>query len=219
MEISLFLLTKMLFVAFLFGIQSGIIFDALKAIRGICFGDIKSQKVKKLYGVKLPFSKRIFCAEAKKRTRVCKNIFMFFCDFLWVIYSSLGIIVINYSYNDGGIRFFTVFSFIIGFTVYYFTASRVIIFLLELASFGFKYTFFVILDALSFPFLKIYNNLVKKIKKRFGNIRLCLEKKSKKVYNVSEEVCADADNINKCAHIKISIRKNQRKGRAEDEKK
>ena len=86
-------------------------------------------------------------------------------------------------------------------------------------SFGFKYTFFVILDALSFPFLKIYNNLVKKIKKSFGNIRLYLEKKSKKVYNVSEEVCADADNINKCAHIKISIRKNQKKGRAEDEKK
>ena len=81
MEISLFLLTKMLFVAFLFGIQSGIIFDALRAIRGICFGDIKSQKVKKLYGVKLPLSKRIFCTEEKKEHVFVKIFLCFFAIF------------------------------------------------------------------------------------------------------------------------------------------
>ena len=144
---------------------------------------------------------------------------MFFCDFLWTVYCFYGIAVINYSYNDGGIRWFTVFGFVVGFAVYYFTVSRLIIFLLELLGFGIKYTFFVIIDAVSLPFLKIYNKLVKKIKKRLGNIRLSLEKKSKKVYNVSEEVCINTSDENKRASIKISIRKNQEKGRAVNEKK
>ena len=67
--------------------------------------------------------------------------------------------------------------------------------------------------------MKIYNKLVKKIRKRLGNIRLSLEKKSKKVYNVSEEVCINTSDENKRASIKISIRKNQEKGRAVNEKK
>lgn len=218
MEISPLLLAKMLFVSFLFGIQAGIIFDACKALRGLFCCEFKCQKMQMLSSVNLPFSKRPLFKKAKaekKRTRFLKYAFLFFCDFLWVVYCFVCLMIINYSYNDGGIRFFTVFGLIVGFFAYYFTLSRLIIFVFEFFSFGLKYTFFVIIDAVSFPFLKIYNNLMKKIKKRWENIRLHIEKKFKKVYNVSEEVYKN----DKKTSIKISFRKNQKEGSAENENK
>ena len=110
MEISPFLLAKMLFVSFLFGIQAGIIFDALKALRGMFFGEIKSKKLQKFYNAKLPFSKRDFYKKTAKEKKLLKNVYIFISDFLWVIYSFISIMIINYSYNNGGIRFFTIFA-------------------------------------------------------------------------------------------------------------
>lgn len=185
MEISPIVMAKMLFVAFLFGIQSGVFFDSGRVLKALFFGEVKSKRVQKLYGVKLPFSKRIFKKKEKKVTRILKNILIFFCDFFWVIYSCFSLMKINYAYNDGGIRFFTVIAMIVGFFAYYFTVSRVVIFLMEVLTFAIKYAFFVIFDAVSLPFLKIYNNLVKKSKKICEKMRLRIEKKNKKVYNVA----------------------------------
>ena len=96
---------------------------------------------------------------------------------------------INYSYNDGGIRFFTVAGILLGFVIYYFTLSRALIFLGELASFAVRYTFFAIFDVVSLPFLKIYNNLVKKIKKSYEKFRIRIEKKQKKkVFNQTNPI-------------------------------
>ena len=218
MEIFPFVLAKMLFVAFLFGIQSGIVFDFGRAMRGLLFGEVKSKKIKKAYSAKLPFSKRKIREHVKKSDRIFKNVVIFFCDFLWIVYSFFGLVKINYSYNEGGIRFFTILAMIIGFTVYYFSISHLAVFLLEVVSFVIRYIFLSVFDMLSIPFLKLYNILVKKIKKRCENIRLRIEKKKKKVYNVSEEVCENVCEDNKRITVKITIRKNQKKGRIKNEK-
>ena len=219
MEISPIVMAKMLLVAFLFGIQSGVLFDAGRVLRAFFFGDVKSEKVKKLYGAKLPFSKRQLKSKEKKATRFLKNILIFICDFLWVIYTCFCLIKINYAYNDGGIRFFTVIGMSAGFFAYYFTISRAIIFLMEMISFAIRYTFFAIFDAVSVPFLKLYNNLVKKSKKIREKMRLRLEKRNKKVYNVCEVVCDNALDENKRRIVKISVRKNKGKGCAANEEK
>ena len=219
MEISPIIMAKMLLVAFLLGAQSGVFFDAGRVLKALFFGEVKSKRVRKLYGAKLPFSKRIFKKSEKRSARIFKNILIFFCDFLWVIYSCFSLMKINYAYNDGGIRFFTVIAMAVGFFLYYFTVSRVAIFLMEVLTFAIKYAFFAIFDAVSLPFLKIYNNLVKKSKKICEKMRLRLEKRKKKVYNVSEIVYENANEENKCMIVKISVRKNKEKGCAHNEEK
>lgn len=217
MEIFPFILAKMLFVAFLFGIQAGIVFDVGRALRGLLFGEVKGEKIKKIYSAKLPISKREILENASKKHRVFKLVFIFFCDLFWIIYSFWGLVKINYSYNEGGIRFFTILSLLVGFSVYYFSISHLVIFIFDLLCFAVRYLFLAVFDTVSLPFLKLYNKLVKKIKKRCENIRLRIEKKKKKVYNVSEVVCENVCEENKHATIKIAIRKNQKKGRVENE--
>ena len=207
MEISPLILAKMLFVAFLLGIQIGVIFDLGRAVRALIFGDVRGEKMKRLYSLRLPFPQKKILKNDSKINCFFRNLFIFLFDFLWVIYSFTALIKVNYSYNNGGIRFFTVAAMLIGFFSYYFTLSHIVIFLTELVFFLPRYTFFAIFDAVSLPFFKIYNNLVKKIKKCYEKLRLRIEKKNKKVYNVCEIVYKNASDDCKRKKVKISIRK------------
>ena len=212
MEISPILMAKMLAVAFFFGIQSGIAFDIGKAMRTLFFGEVKSERAKRFYYAKLPFSKREICDRETRKRRIAKSIIIFFADFAWVLYSAFGLVIINYAYNEGGIRLFTILGMIAGFVLYYFTLSRLTVFLAEVVCFLPRYAFLTFFDATSLIFLNIYNNLVKKLKKRCENFRLRLEKKRKKVYNVPEEICKNEDAQNRRISIKFTARKTSRRG-------
>lgn len=223
MEINPFLLAKMLFVAFLFGIQSGIVFDLCRALRCVILGEPRSKKIKKLFDIKRPFQD--CTVGGKNKGFILKNVFIFVSDFLWAIYSFCGVVLINYSYNNGGIRAFSVLGAVLGFALYYFTVSKIVIFLTEFLAFLVRFTFFAVFGVLGFPFLKIYNNLVKKVKKRCENIRFRLEKKPEKVYNVFEEVCEKMSVEDTSSKIKIFVaenyrgNKNNRKEEPKNEKK
>ena len=218
MEISPVLLSKMLLISFFFGMQAGVIFDIGRALRTLLFGEVKSKGVKKICSKISRSSNQKIEKNKNKIEVICEYIVVFFYDIFWVAYSIFSLAIINYSYNNGGIRFFTVIGVVAGFAIYYFTISRLVIFLTELAVFLLRYTFFAFLNALSIPFLKIYNNLVKKIKKRCEKFRFRIEKKVKKVYNVSEIVCKNEDDNNQSSVVKISVRKNQEKGNAQNER-
>ena len=218
MEISPILLAKMLLTAFLFGIQSGIAFDAGRCLRTFFFGEYKSKRLQRLYNLKLPISKRPLYREKNKISSVLSFIIILLCDFLWVIYSFVGLIKINYSYNNGGVRIFTVLGLATGFAVYYFTVSRLVIFIAESLSFLLRFVFLSLFDAVLMPFLKIYNNLVKKLKKSCEKIRLRIEKKRKKVYNVSEVVCKNSSDECVSAKVKISVRKKSERRYGKNEK-
>ena len=220
MEISPILLAKMLMVSFLFAIQAGRVFDVGRAARLFFSCDPKSAKLKKAYRVRLPFSKREMSTIAQKKTnRFLKNAVIFFADVIFVIYSAWGIVKINYSYNDGELRAFSILGFLMGFVIYYFTFSRVAIFLLELVIFSIKYFLAAFFDGLYLPFLKIYNNLVKNIKKVGEKFHFRIEKKGKKVYNVCEVVCKNESQENKRIKVRISTCQKEEEGCGKNEEK
>lgn len=220
MEIFPIVLLKMLLLAFLFSMQAGAIFDAGRAIcRSFCCNP-KSKSVSKLYNAKVPLNKEKICMLGKrKRNRFFENAVTFFFDAFFVFYSGYGLIKINYAYNDGDFRFFTVLAFCVGFLIYYFTFSKIVLFLLDLLSFVIKYIFLVFFSFLSKPFLIIYNNLVKKTKKIYEKFRIRIEKKRKKVYNICEIVCDNETVCKKCVKIRLKTReKETRKGVGNEEK-
>ncbi len=213
MEISPIILAKMLWIAFLFSFQAGLIFDVGRAVRSYFSCLPKSKKIVSLYSVKVPFSSGILNKNSgKKRNRILENIILFFSDFFFVFYSGFGLAKINFSYNDGDFRFLTLVAFAIGFLLYYFTVSRLILLLLEIFVFVIKYPIGVICALTGKPFLKLYNILVKKIKKMFGKFYRRIEKKNKVVYNVYELLC-ESESIGK-KRIKIKVQsKTDGKGR------
>ena len=219
MEISPLVLAKMLLVSLFFGIQSGVVFDFGRALRGIFSNEVKSERVKKFYRARLLFTKKELPQEDNKISRFLKNSHIFVWDAFFVVFVAWGLIKINYSYNNGGIRFFTVLGISLGFLCYYFSLSKIVIFLSESGVFLFKYVIFSFFSVIFAPFLKIYNNLVKKIKKSLEKFRFRLEKKSKKVYNVCEILYENSDAESVKSKVKITVRKKNGKGNGQDEEK
>ena len=197
MEISPIILAKMLLISFLFSLQAGVVFDVGRAARLYFSCQAKSRKIAPLFSLKIPFSKRTLNQNSKRKiNRIFENILLFFGDIFFVFYSGFGLAKINFSYNDGDFRFLTLIAFTVGFLLYYFTFSKLVLFLLEFLIFLTKELVGVICAVVGKPFLILYNNLVKKIKKIYGKFQLRLEKKRKMVYNVYELVC-ESENIGK----------------------
>lgn len=210
MEISPIVLLKMLLAAFLFGAQAGVVFDVGRAVRAGFFCEPKSKRIAKLYNVRIPLIREsLRRRKKKKRNRFFANALTFFFDAFFVFYSGYGLVKINYEYNDGDFRFFTVLAFCVGFLAYYFTLSRIIIFFLEALTLGIKYILSVFFAFFGKPFSIIYNYLVKKLEKLYEKFRIRLEKKRKKVYNICEIVCDDENGCKKRVKIRLQSRKKE----------
>lgn len=218
MEISPILMAKMMFFAFAFGICSGIVFDALRALRMLFSNRPRSGRLYRLCDAKLPFSKRKICRDSRVR-KIFFSLTVFLSDIFFVLFAFLGIILINYFYNDGGVRGFTVFAGVVGFAVYYFTLSRLLLLVLECIVFVGRYFLEVFFDVFYPLFLNIYNNLVKNIEKIREKFRFRIEKKSEKVYNVCEILYHDSSEGDKRIRINFSRKKKREKGSDENEKK
>jgi hypothetical protein len=95
----------------------------------------------------------------------------------------------------------------------------VVDFILEAAVLLVKYALASVFTLIAFPFLKIYNNFVKKINKMLGKFHLRIEKKKKKVYNVNEIVCKNRDFESKSTKVRVSSSKKKRRGATENEEK
>lgn len=204
MEISPIILAKMLLISFFFSVQAGVIFDVGRATRSYFSCAPKNKKIALFYGLKIPFSRRILNQNSgRKVNRVFENTVIFLSDVFFVFYSGFGLAKINFSYNDGDFRFLTLIAFGVGFLLYYFTFSKIILLAFEFLVFLLKGLVGVVCAIIGKPFLILYNNLVKKIKKIYGKLRLRLEKKRKMVYNVYELVC-ESENIGK-KRVKIKV--------------
>ena len=220
MEIYPLIMAKMLLVSFLFSLQAGVVFDLLRAFRLLFSGYPKSIRLKKICEARLPvFGKTLCGGNNKKYNRFMKNAVIFFSDVFLFLYSAWGLMKINYSYNDGEIRAFTLIGFFLGAIAYYFLLSRVVAFILEAAVLLVKYALASVFTLITFPFFKIYNNFVKKIKKMLGKFHLRIEKKKEKVYNVNEIVCKNRDFESKSTKVRVSSSKKKRRGATENEEK
>lgn len=207
MEIYPWILARMLAVSFLFAIQIGVVFDISRALRLLFSSRPSFAALQKISKISFPFTKRSLKAiKGKRLIAAIKNAWIFICDVILIIYSTWGLMQINYSFNNGGLRAFSLFGFLVGFLIYYFTLSRLVLFLLEGGTLIARKTSIALFDALTLLFYRIYNKIynifVKKIEKIYEKLRLRIEKKREKVYNVNEIVCKNHDTA--ISRVKVS---------------
>ena len=98
-------------------------------------------------------------------------------------------IVLNYSYNSGEFRGFTVIGTLVGFLAYRFSVGRVTLLLLESSAMLIKYLILSFFAVFLRPFYVIGKNVIKKANKLIFLCTFTLEKRKEKLYNIREEVC------------------------------
>lgn len=188
MEISQTLLALLLFKSFVFGGICGVFYDLNRIVR-VLFGVKYSKKAyDKLYAVKLPIvRKKVSMGE---KSGALQAIVINVGDFLCVIFAAVGIIILNYAYNSGRFRFFTVIGMGVGFIIYRYTVGKLVIAVAEPIAFIFKYFLLSIILIFSCPFVKAGSHIGKFVKKIIYLYSFTLEKKKKELYNIDEKVFA-----------------------------
>jgi len=112
----------------------------------------------------------------------------FFGDLLCILFIATGVTVLNYAYNYGEFRAFTLLGAIMGFFACRFSVIRLVEVLVKRVAVEIKYIICSIFAVLGYPFYKIGGFLAKIVRKLIFLYSFTLEKKSKKVYNVDEKV-------------------------------
>jgi hypothetical protein len=186
MEISQITLALLTLYASILGVAIGVLYDVNRIIRVMLGARYRRNLYSKLYSLRLPIIKKPISFEGKRN--VALNVVINIGDFLCVISATLGIIVLNYSYNSGRFRFFTVLGFFCGVLIYRLTLCKIIMLICEPIAFLIKYIFLSVLVIISRPLLKIYLFMRKYIKKFAYLCSFTLEKKRKKVYNIEGKV-------------------------------
>ena len=123
MEISPLTLSILLVSSFLWGGIVGVINDINKMIRVFLCGEEVFDRYRKMAA--------FFRLEKKKRqflkfNKVSFNVLLFVQDLFCVLIATLGLILLNYYYNDGYFRFFTFLAAVGGFAIYYFTFGKLV---------------------------------------------------------------------------------------------
>ena len=179
MEISQITLAIMLFYSFLFGIAVGVFYDLNRIVR-VFFGVRYTKRAYgRLYGIRLPISKREIVMGKSKG--FLQSLVINLGDLLCVLVAAIGLILINYGYNSGRFRFFTVAALIVGFLLYRFGIGRLVILITEPVAFICKYVFLSICDLLLSPLRKFCILIYKFVKKISSLYIFTLENKIKKL--------------------------------------
>ena len=205
MEISQIMLTLLLLYSFLFGIAVGIFYDCCRIIRVLAGKRYSKKGYKRLDTLKFPIIKRTLFAP--KEDGVLQSVLIFLSDLICVTFCTVGIIVLNYAYNSGRFRFFTVIGVLIGFFIYKYTVGRLIMLIAEPMLLLLRFIVVSIFIILCAPFYKIVNKLCKIVKKIISLYIFTLEKKRKKLYNIDGEVFANEDEpkASRSADLKTSL--------------
>ena len=183
MEISPFLLTLLLSWSFVFGVILGVINDMNRIIRVFCGVRYSEKRFGKLYELVLPVVHRPLLRSENKFHKKALAVLLFFQDIIFFILAGVGIILLNYEFNEGRFRFFTVFAVFIGFLLYYFTIGKVVMMVSEGIAFFIKATILVAFSALFRPFVLICGFLTKKLKNIGLFLNITLANIQKKLYN------------------------------------
>ena len=188
MEISPLKLALLLFYSFLLGMGMGVFYDANRIIR-VFFG-VRYSKIsfEGLYSLKLPFVKRPISLKSNRGVRkFAQNAVIFAGDMLSLLIATVGIIVLNYSYNSGRFRFFTVIGTLVGFLLYYFTFGKLVMLISEPIAILTKYAFLSIFVIFGYPLMSFARFVAKNFKKCVFLCSFTLENRYKKLYNIYEK--------------------------------
>lgn len=187
MAISPFRLFLLLIFSFFGGAIVGAIYDIHRIIR-VWFGvRYTHNRPERLLSRPLPLLRRPLAEIRQGRLKKSLlSVVIFFQDILLFCVAGIGVAVLNYTFNDGRFRFYSVVALLVGFLLYYFTLGKLVIFISEWIVFFLRAAFLVLFYLLMKPFVLIWKFLGKNIAKVRSNLWKALAKRRKKMYNKSK---------------------------------
>lgn len=184
MEISVLKLTELLILSFLLGAGIGVINDANRIVR-VFFGvRYSSNKFKRIYSF-LKISENDLDTTTKLST-VILNLVILVQDFSLTVISGVCTIFLNYYFNDGKIRLFSVLAIVFGFVIYYFTIGKLVMVISEPIMLILREAFKRILWVILFPFKMILKTFINTYHKIYELIKKYLAKRINMRYNTKE---------------------------------
>jgi hypothetical protein len=183
MEISPYMLTLLLIYSFLFGVFAGAVYDVSKILRALLFEGTSTDRQKKLCDIKLVLVGKL----TPKRNSNLLPIFVFIFDILIFLFIGCGIAVLNFYFNRGQMRLYTITAVAVGFLVYYFTLGKIVSFFADWLVFALRAVMAILARLLIAPFAALGKGLEKIVSLWIRKITFALEKKSMIRYNEREE--------------------------------
>jgi len=188
MEISPILLLWLLVASLAFGVGMGVLTDLHRLVR-VGLGARYSQKTLKwLYEKPLPVVGHPLRRRARgKLSRIALPILTFVQDLLWFVIAAVGIAILNYWFNQGRFRLFTVLAMLVGFAVYELMIGKLVMRVSESIMDCVRAIGCVLFALISRPivrFVDFFVNFAKKIVKKVQNT---LAKKRIRVYNKNKK--------------------------------
>ena len=185
MELSPYLLLRLVIAAFLFGLAVGVLNDVFRLSRILLGVRYSSGRFEALYTRPLPILKRPLRDRSKGRwTRVALPILLFFQDLLLFCFAGVGTVILNFYYNDGRFRFYTVFAVLIGFLLYYFTVGKLCMLLSEAIVYLLRAALTILFTLLFRPVAKFCMFFGRNVKKLNTKFEKTIAKRRKTVYNI-----------------------------------
>ncbi len=188
MEISPFLLFFLLVASFAFGGTVGILNDIHRLIRVILGVRYSKNRFDRWYEKEIPFLNRpIVRNHSSKKNKTVLSILIFVQDLILFSFAAVGTVTLNFYFNNGKFRLYTIAALIMGFLLYYFTLGRLIMLLSEGIVFVLKAFLSILFHFLLVPFKKIVGFFGKNIKKLYRKAKKTIAKLQKKRYNISKQ--------------------------------
>ncbi len=187
MEISPFLLSLLLGWSFVWGLILGILNDVNRIIRVFCGVAYSKMHFGKLYEINLPIVHRPLGKSEGKIHNKALSLLIFFQDIIFFIVTGVGITILNYEFNEGRFRFYTVLAVIFGFVLYYFTLGKIVMMVSEGIVFFIKAAILVIFSAILHPFVILGHFFAKKLKKIALFLNITIANIRKKLYNINRK--------------------------------
>jgi len=185
MEISPIRLLFLLLSSFGFGIGIGVFYDVHRILRVLFGVQYTKNRPTKYFSKPLPILKRPLGEIKRGKIKTAfLSVLIFMQDLLLCCVSAVGIVILNYAFNDGRFRFYTILALFGGFFLYYFTVGKLMMFLSEWIVFFLRSVFSIFFFLLSRPWVILWRFLGKIVKKSRANLQKTIANQRKKVYNI-----------------------------------
>lgn len=185
MEISPILMFQLFVSSIVFGLILGFFGDVNHVSRFVLSLEKGSESIEKLYRHPIPFLGRpLRRLKTNKYLKKVHFVVIFFQDLLFFLIAGIGISVLNFTYNDGKNRLYTILGILLGFIFYRIIFEKLMRWGLEGLFFCINVFFSYLLLIFVRPFSKITKFFYKKMIEFQKKILKCLAKRKKRVYNL-----------------------------------
>ena len=164
MEISPLTLIKLLLYSLIWGASVGALIDLNRAFR--MFFDLQGQKSEKLFGevanAKINLKPKVFIYRKQ-----AENAIIFIQDFFVAVVYIFGLLIINFSLNQGSFRLFSIFTSILGIILFKISIGKIISEIFEWATRKAKLGIIIIFYLIYKPILYFLTKICEFCKKNY----------------------------------------------------